>query len=60
MPLYGPAAAVDPPGPGSAPPGSVSAPVVGFFPAPAPPQQTAGHLESIGGRINTRYTKTGW
>lgn len=48
MSLCGPAAAVDPPDLDSAPPGSVSAPAVGSAPAPAPPQQTANHLESSG------------
>ena len=51
MPLCGPAAAVDPPDPDSAPPGSRSAPAVGFFPAPALQQQTANHLESPAERI---------
>lgn len=48
--LCGPAAAVDPPDLDSAPPGSVSAPAVGSFPAPTPPQRTANHLESSGKR----------
>lgn len=45
-PRFVPAAAVDPPGLGSAPQDSVSAPAAGFFPAPAPPRQTADHLET--------------
>lgn len=54
MSLYGPATAVDPPDLDSAPPGSVSAPAVGSFPAPTPPQRTANHLGSSGKRIGVR------
>lgn len=50
MPRCVPAAAVDPPDLDSAPPDSVSAPAAGSFPAPAPQQQTANHLESPGKR----------
>lgn len=54
MSLYGPAAADGPPDLDSDPPGSVSAPAVGSFPAPTLPQQTANHLGSSGTRRGIR------
>lgn len=52
--LFELAAAVDPPGLDSAPPGSGSAPVVGSSPAPAPPPPNADRLKSPGRRTGVK------